>query len=99
MRGRCPEIEPYDHGTLDVGDGHQVYWETCGNPDGEAALVVRGGPGSGCTARTLSNLAGTPWLLANAWPDAEPVIVDDVGHGGGSALTSALVAATDRFGA
>jgi proline iminopeptidase len=27
-----------------------VYWETCGNPDGVPALIVHGGPGSGCTA-------------------------------------------------
>ncbi|MGH3659933.1 MAG: alpha/beta fold hydrolase, partial [Micromonosporaceae bacterium] len=44
-----PEIEPYDHGLLDVGDGHRVYWETRGNPDGKPALVLHGGPGSGCT--------------------------------------------------
>jgi proline iminopeptidase len=43
-----PPIEPYDHGMLDVGDGNVVYWETCGNPDGKPALVVHGGPGSGC---------------------------------------------------
>jgi proline iminopeptidase len=45
---RYPPIEPYDHGLLDVGDGNRVYWETCGNPDGKPALVVHGGPGSGC---------------------------------------------------
>lgn len=45
---RYPEIEPYEHGMLDVGDGHLVYWETCGNPDGKPAVVVHGGPGSGC---------------------------------------------------
>ncbi|WP_155055306.1 prolyl aminopeptidase [Streptomyces blattellae] len=44
-----PEIEPYDHGMLDVGDGNRVYWETCGNPHGKPALVLHGGPGSGCT--------------------------------------------------
>jgi proline iminopeptidase len=33
---------------LDVGDGNLVHWETCGNPDGKPALVVHGGPGSGC---------------------------------------------------
>lgn len=44
-----PEIEPYEHGMLDVGDGHLVYWETCGNPDGKPAVVLHGGPGSGCT--------------------------------------------------
>ena len=43
-----PPIEPYDHGMLGVGDGNLVYWETCGNPDGKPALVVHGGPGSGC---------------------------------------------------
>ncbi|MBT2417595.1 prolyl aminopeptidase [Streptomyces sp. ISL-22] len=43
------EIEPYDHGLLDVGDGNRVYWETCGNPHGKPALVLHGGPGSGCT--------------------------------------------------
>lgn len=34
---------------LDVGDGNLVYWETCGNPRGKPALVVHGGPGSGCS--------------------------------------------------
>ncbi len=44
-----PEIEPYDRGMLDAGDGHRVYWETCGNPAGKPAVVLHGGPGSGCT--------------------------------------------------
>jgi proline iminopeptidase len=44
-----PPIEPYAHGMLDAGDGHRVYWETCGNPDGRPAVVLHGGPGSGCT--------------------------------------------------
>ncbi len=34
---------------LDVGDGHSVYWECCGNPDGKPALYLHGGPGSGCS--------------------------------------------------
>ncbi|MDX6249001.1 MAG: proline iminopeptidase [Kribbellaceae bacterium] len=42
-----PEIEPYEHGMLDVGDGQLVYWEVCGNPDGKPAVVLHGGPGSG----------------------------------------------------
>ncbi|MEV0969206.1 prolyl aminopeptidase [Microtetraspora glauca] len=44
-----PQIEPYDSGMLDVGDGHLVHWETCGDPDGKPAVVLHGGPGSGCT--------------------------------------------------
>lgn len=35
---------------LDVGDGHRVYWECCGNPNGRPALFLHGGPGSGCSA-------------------------------------------------
>ena len=46
--GLYPEIEPYDHGMLDVGDGNRVYWEVCGNPDGKPAVMLHGGPGSGC---------------------------------------------------
>jgi proline iminopeptidase len=34
---------------LDVGDGDLVYWETCGDPGGSPAVVVHGGPGSGCS--------------------------------------------------
>ena len=49
MASLYPEIEPYAHGMLDVGDGQRVYWETCGNPNGKPALVLHGGPGSGCT--------------------------------------------------
>jgi proline iminopeptidase len=33
-----------------VGDGHQLYWECCGNPLGKPALFLHGGPGSGCSA-------------------------------------------------
>lgn len=44
-----PEIEPADHGMLDVGDCHSVYWEICGNPAGKPAIVLHGGPGAGCT--------------------------------------------------
>jgi len=43
-----PEIEPYQRGLLDVGDDNHMYWEACGIPDGKPALMVHGGPGSGC---------------------------------------------------
>ena len=42
-----PEIEPYKSGQLDVGDGHSLYWELCGNPEGKPAVFLHGGPGSG----------------------------------------------------
>ena len=49
MSALYPEIEPHARGLLDVGDGHRMYWEVCGNPVGKPALVLHGGPGSGCT--------------------------------------------------
>ncbi len=49
MAGLYPETDPYEHGKLDVGEGNLVYWEVCGNPEGRAAIVLHGGPGSGCT--------------------------------------------------
>lgn len=43
------EIEPYATGRLTVEPGHDLYWEECGNPDGEAVLFLHGGPGAGAT--------------------------------------------------
>ncbi|WP_159943011.1 MULTISPECIES: prolyl aminopeptidase [unclassified Nocardiopsis] len=48
MRTLYPPIEPYDSGMLDVGDGHRVYWELCGNPAGKPVVFLHGGPGGGC---------------------------------------------------
>ncbi|NLA64740.1 MAG: prolyl aminopeptidase [Leucobacter sp.] len=50
MRELYPPIEPYEHGMLPVGDGHEVYWEACGNPAGKPVVFLHGGPGGGCTA-------------------------------------------------
>jgi len=44
-----PAINPYDQGLLAVGDDNFLYWECCGNPQGKPAVVLHGGPGSGCT--------------------------------------------------
>ncbi|WP_207774819.1 prolyl aminopeptidase [Sphingosinicella sp. YJ22] len=49
MRTLYPPIEPYRSGHLDVGDGHSLYWELCGNPDGKPAVFLHGGPGAGCS--------------------------------------------------
>lgn len=44
-----PPIAPYRSGLLDVGQGHQLYWEESGHPRGVPAVVLHGGPGAGCT--------------------------------------------------
>ncbi|MGJ3260434.1 MAG: prolyl aminopeptidase [Rhodospirillales bacterium] len=42
-----PKIEPYDRGMLDVGDGHRIYYEQSGNPQGVPVVFLHGGPGAG----------------------------------------------------
>jgi proline iminopeptidase len=46
-------------GLLEVGDGDRIAWEAAGNPDGKPAVVLHGGPGSGCAPwmRTLFDSA------------------------------------------
>ncbi|MBO28139.1 MAG: prolyl aminopeptidase [Rhodobacteraceae bacterium] len=44
-----PPIDPYDQRTLAVGQGHHIYVEQCGNPDGIPVVVLHGGPGGGCS--------------------------------------------------
>ncbi|MEO9574351.1 MAG: prolyl aminopeptidase [Tateyamaria sp.] len=44
-----PPIDPYDQQMLDVGQGHRIYVEQCGNPSGIPVVVLHGGPGGGCS--------------------------------------------------
>lgn len=36
-----------DHGFLEVDNGHKLYWEDWGNPQGVPVISLHGGPGSG----------------------------------------------------
>ena len=49
MNSLFPPIEPYNHGWLSVGDGHEIYYEESGNPSGKPCLFVHGGPGGGAS--------------------------------------------------
>ena len=49
MNSLFPPIEPYNHGWLSVGDGHEIYYEESGNPTGKPCLFVHGGPGGGAS--------------------------------------------------
>ncbi len=48
MKELYPPIEPYAVHALDVGGGHGVYVEECGNPAGIPVVFLHGGPGGGC---------------------------------------------------
>ena len=41
-----PPIEPFNSGFMER-DGHQIYYEQCGNPNGKPAVFLHGGPGGG----------------------------------------------------
>lgn len=42
-------IDPFDQRMVETGDGHRIYVEQCGNPDGKPVVVFHGGPGGGCS--------------------------------------------------
>ncbi|PWJ17441.1 prolyl aminopeptidase [Jannaschia seohaensis] len=44
-----PPIDPFDQRMIEVGEGHRLYVEQCGNPRGLPVVVLHGGPGGGCS--------------------------------------------------
>ncbi|MCR9267903.1 MAG: alpha/beta fold hydrolase, partial [Alphaproteobacteria bacterium] len=42
-----PPIRPLQSFHLPVGDGHELYVEECGRPDGIPVVTLHGGPGGG----------------------------------------------------
>lgn len=44
-----PPLDPFDQRMMEVGDGHVIYVEQSGNPDGIPVIVLHGGPGGGCS--------------------------------------------------
>ena len=47
LRSLYPEIEPFETGFLDTGEGHLVYWERVGSKGAKPAVFLHGGPGGG----------------------------------------------------
>ncbi|HIF18219.1 MAG TPA: prolyl aminopeptidase [Cycloclasticus sp.] len=43
-----PSIQPFASQWLETGDGHEVYVEQVGNPNGTPVIFLHGGPGSSC---------------------------------------------------
>ena len=46
-----PDIPPREAGDLAVSDGHSLYYELCGRPDGVPLVFLHGGPGSGASPK------------------------------------------------
>nr|WP_281300374.1 MULTISPECIES: prolyl aminopeptidase [unclassified Iodidimonas] len=47
QRSLYPPIACYDTGFLDTGDGHRLYYEESGHPNGLPVVFLHGGPGGG----------------------------------------------------
>jgi len=47
MKTLYPPLEPFERGRLKVSPPHELYYEQCGNPHGEPAVFLHGGPGGG----------------------------------------------------
>jgi len=59
-----PPVAALRSGQLDVGDGHTLYWETCGNPNGIPAVFLHGGPGAGIGPTSRRFFDPTRWHVA-----------------------------------
>jgi len=47
MKTLYPAIEPFQRGRLRVSPVHELYYEQCGNPNGQPVVFLHGGPGGG----------------------------------------------------
>jgi len=47
LRVLYPEIDAYESGFLDTGDGHSIYYERAGTRGAKPAVFLHGGPGGG----------------------------------------------------
>src|SRR5436190_4568806 len=82
-----PPIEPYETGELIVGDGHRVYWEQSGNPEGKPVVFLHGGPGAGTS----------PWHRRFFDPDRYRIVLLDQRGSGRSTPHASTPDADLRF--
>jgi proline iminopeptidase len=61
LRTLYEPVEPLETGHLAVGDGHEIYFECCGNPEAPAAVYLHGGPGGGVEARNRGYFDPEAW--------------------------------------
>jgi len=47
MKTLYDPIEPFDQGMMSVSPVHTLYYEQCGNPEGQPVVFLHGGPGGG----------------------------------------------------
>ncbi|MBI2064969.1 MAG: prolyl aminopeptidase [Candidatus Yanofskybacteria bacterium] len=58
-----PSIKPLNRDFLKTDDGHKIYFEECGNPDGVPVLFFHGGPGAGCGEKDRRYFDPKKWRI------------------------------------
>ncbi|MCC7320052.1 MAG: prolyl aminopeptidase [Rubellimicrobium sp.] len=56
-------FEPFERSMIDVGDGHSLHVERCGNPEGIPVVVLHGGPGGGISPAMRRYFDPTRWHI------------------------------------
>lgn len=63
MRTLYPPVEAYNSFMMPVGDGHTIYVEEAGNPEGKPVVFLHGGPGGGIDADHRRYFDPTKWRV------------------------------------
>ena len=63
-RGLFADNEPFSSGWLSTPDGHEIYYEECGNPHGKPCVILHGGPGGAINPTMRRFFDPAKWRMA-----------------------------------
>jgi proline iminopeptidase len=63
-RGLFADNEPFASGWLPPADGHEIYYEECGNPHGKPCVILHGGPGGAINPTMRRFFDPARWRMA-----------------------------------
>jgi proline iminopeptidase len=63
-RGLFADNEPFATGWLPPADGHEIYYEACGNPAGKPCVILHGGPGGAINPTMRRFFDPMKWRMA-----------------------------------
>jgi proline iminopeptidase len=63
-RGLFADNEPFAAGWLPPADGHEIYYEECGNPHGKPCVILHGGPGGAINPTMRRFFDPAKWRMA-----------------------------------
>ncbi len=63
-RGLFVDNEPFASGWLPPDNGHEIYYEECGRPDGKPCVILHGGPGGAINPTMRRFFDPAKWRMA-----------------------------------